>query len=54
MPIAFQIEQASGKATNGQSAILNLVPHDLHENTALIFGAANDPDRVHHHLSQAF
>ena len=54
MPIAFLIEHASNKATNGQSAILNLVPHDLHENTALIFGAADDPDRVHHHLSQAF
>jgi fructose-1,6-bisphosphatase I len=54
VPIAFLIEQASGKATNGRSAILDLVPRNLHENTPLIFGAADEVDRVHRYLSQPF
>ncbi len=41
-PIAFLIEQAGGAASDGAGAILDRVPGSLHQNTPLIFGAADD------------
>ena len=37
-PIAFIAEQAGGRAGNGRQAILDVVPTDLHQRTALIVG----------------
>jgi fructose-1,6-bisphosphatase I len=37
-PMAFLAEQAGGAATDGTTAILDIVPHDLHERTAIIIG----------------
>jgi fructose-1,6-bisphosphatase I len=37
-PIAFLAEQAGGAATNGDSAILDIVPTELHERVAVIIG----------------
>ena len=51
-PIAFLIEQAGGKASDGQRPILDLLPESLHQHTPLIFGAAEEVDRITRALSQ--
>jgi fructose-1,6-bisphosphatase I len=45
-PIAFLIEQAGGKASDGQTRILDLVPGHIHQRTPLIFGSAEEVDRI--------
>ncbi len=45
-PIAFLVEQAGGRATDGISAILDAVPLTLHARTPLVFGSANKVMRV--------
>lgn len=39
-PVAFLAEQAGGKATNGTSRIMELIPEDIHDRTPLIVGGA--------------
>jgi fructose-1,6-bisphosphatase I len=39
-PLAFIIEQAGGKASDGQRRILELIPTSLHQRTALFIGSA--------------
>ena len=39
-PLAFIIEQAGGKASNGQDRILELVPNSLHQRTPLFIGSS--------------
>ena len=39
-PLAFIIEQAGGKASNGQHRILELVPTSLHQRTPLFIGSS--------------
>ena len=41
-PIAFLIEQAGGKATNGYENILNLEVKDIHQRSPLIFGSLDE------------
>ena len=45
-PIAFLVEQAGGKATDGTRRILDLVPDHLHVRTPFVFGTADKVDRV--------
>lgn len=45
-PIAFLVEQAGGKATNGTERILDRVPVALHARTPFVFGTAAKVDRV--------
>ena len=45
-PIAFLVEQAGGKASNGVDPILDLVPDELHARTPLVFGGAEKVIRV--------
>lgn len=45
-PIAFLIEQAGGKATNGTDRILAQTASELHARTPFIFGTAVKVDRV--------
>jgi fructose-1,6-bisphosphatase I len=45
-PIAFLIEQAGGKATNGTDRILALTASELHARTPFIFGASVKVERV--------
>lgn len=52
VPIAFLIEQAGGKATDGLSPILDRLPQSLHENTPLIFGAAEEVDTIARYLTR--
>jgi fructose-1,6-bisphosphatase I len=45
-PIAFLIEQAGGSAIDGQRRILDIVPTALHQRTPLIFGSADEIERI--------
>ena len=45
-PIAFLIEQAGGRATDGLERILDAVPDALHARTPFVFGSANKIARV--------
>lgn len=45
-PIAFLVEQAGGRATDGINAILDAVPLTLHARTPFVFGSANKVMRV--------
>lgn len=50
VPIAFLMEAAGGKATDGTRRILDLVPADPHENVPLVFGAAEEVDVIARYL----
>lgn len=41
-PLAFIVEQASGRATTGTLRLLDVVPKTLHQRTPLIIGSAED------------
>ena len=43
-PIAFLVEQAGGSAHDGQTRILEIKPHKLHQRIPLIFGSADEVD----------
>jgi fructose-1,6-bisphosphatase I len=45
-PIAFLIEQAGGKATDGCDAVMDQEANSLHARIPLIFGSAEKVDRV--------
>ncbi|MDX8464661.1 class 1 fructose-bisphosphatase [Mesorhizobium sp. VK23B] len=49
-PIAFLVEQAGGRATDGLAAILDRIPASLHEHTPLIFGAAEEVETIGRYL----
>ena len=43
-PIAFLIEQAGGLASDGNTAILDIVPDGYHMRVPFIFGSADEVD----------
>ncbi|HVJ53836.1 MAG TPA: class 1 fructose-bisphosphatase [Aliidongia sp.] len=45
-PVAFLIEQAGGGATTGSDPIRSLVPRALHQRVPLIFGSAEEVERI--------
>jgi fructose-1,6-bisphosphatase I len=45
-PIAFLVEQAGGRATNGTRRILDCVPDRLHARVPFVFGNSDSVDRV--------
>ncbi|MEM8503782.1 MAG: class 1 fructose-bisphosphatase [Cyanobacteria bacterium P01_D01_bin.1] len=45
-PLAFLAEQAGGKATVGEQAVLDFVPDQLHTRTPLIIGSQEDVELV--------
>lgn len=45
-PIAFLVEQAGGKAIDGASRILDLVPQTPHQRCPLIFGSRDEIDLI--------
>lgn len=45
-PIAFVMEQAGAKATDGSTPILDKVPGLLHQRTPLVFGSAEKVERI--------
>lgn len=50
-PIAFLVEQAGGKATDGRTPILDLQPQGLHDHTPLVFGCGDEVDTIARYLS---
>lgn len=52
-PIAFLVEQAGGKATDGSQRILDIAPEDLHQHTPLIFGSAEEVERIAYYKSES-
>ena len=45
-PIAFLVEHAGGKATDGARRILDIVPSDVHQRSPLVFGSAQVVDTI--------
>ena len=45
-PLAFMVEAAGGKASNGNVDILDLVPTEHHERTPLFIGNSDDVDAI--------
>lgn len=45
-PLAFIIEQAGGKATNGEKRIMELDIHELHQRTPLFLGSSEMVDKA--------
>jgi fructose-1,6-bisphosphatase I len=41
-PLAFLLEQAGGKASDGQTPLLDLIPSKLHQRTPLVIGSPED------------
>jgi fructose-1,6-bisphosphatase I len=46
-PMAFLIEQAGGKATDGKRRIMEIEPESLHQRTPLFIGSPEMVDRAH-------
>ncbi len=51
IPMSYLAEQAGGKGTDGKQRILEIVPTELHERTAIYIGSANMVDKVHDFLN---
>ncbi|WP_240722441.1 class 1 fructose-bisphosphatase [Poseidonocella sp. HB161398] len=51
IPVALLLEQAGGRATDGSRDILDLVPSDHHQHTALVFGAADEVATIDKYLA---
>jgi fructose-1,6-bisphosphatase I len=45
-PMAFLVEQAGGKATDGVRPILSLTAAELHERRPFVFGSSEEVDRI--------
>jgi len=45
-PLAFIVEQAGGKATNGIRPILDMIPETLHQRVPLVIGSKEDVEEV--------
>lgn len=51
-PLAFIVEHAGGKATDGQTRILDLKPTDIHQRTPLFIGSTREVDLVERFLKK--
>ncbi|KJZ18231.1 class 1 fructose-bisphosphatase [Loktanella sp. S4079] len=50
-PIAYLIEQAGGRASNGYARILQLTPSENHSRVPLFFGSVNEMDTLESYLN---
>ena len=50
-PMAFIVEQAGGRATNGTIRIMDIKPIELHQRVPFAVGSENLMDELHTHLS---
>jgi fructose-1,6-bisphosphatase I len=50
-PLAFIVEQAGGKASDGRQRILDIVPSDLHQRVPLFIGNAALVEELERHLA---
>ena len=53
-PLAFLIEQAGGRASNGTQEILDVVPAKLHSRVPLIIGSSENVKLVESFLTKSF
>ena len=51
-PIGFLIEQAGGRATTGVERVLDVVPYEIHQRVGLIFGSAEEVERIEAYHAQ--
>lgn len=51
-PMAFIVEAAGGKASNGKERILDLVPGSLHERTPIYIGSIEDVEMIEEFLAR--
>jgi len=49
-PMAFLVEQAGGKATDGKNRILEIEPKELHQRTPLFLGNESEVNLIHEFL----
>ena len=52
-PLAFIIEQAGGRASDGKERILDIIPKNLHQRTPLFIGSENDVLEVESYLAKS-
>jgi fructose-1,6-bisphosphatase I/sedoheptulose-1,7-bisphosphatase len=45
-PIGFLIEQAGGRASNGNKPILSVQPSSLHQRIGFVFGSKDEVERI--------
>jgi fructose-1,6-bisphosphatase I/sedoheptulose-1,7-bisphosphatase len=45
-PVSFIVEQAGGRSISGSDRILDIMPSELHQRIGLVFGAAEEVDRI--------
>jgi fructose-1,6-bisphosphatase I/sedoheptulose-1,7-bisphosphatase len=45
-PIGFLVEQAGGRASTGNGPVLEVVPADLHQRIAFVFGSREEVERI--------
>ena len=50
-PIAFLVEQAGGRASDGRQRLLDVRPESLHQRIGFVFGSADEVERIeaYHH-----
>ncbi|GGG43157.1 class 1 fructose-bisphosphatase [Hymenobacter glacieicola] len=53
-PLAFIVEQAGGKSSNGRRRTLEIEPHDLHERCPLFIGSSEMVEKVEEFLAPEF
>ncbi|GFE69538.1 class 1 fructose-bisphosphatase [Chroococcus sp. FPU101] len=51
-PLAFLIEQAGGRASNGEQNLLDIMPQKLHQRTPLVIGSKEDVNLVESFISE--
>lgn len=51
-PLAFLIEQAGGRASNGEQNLLDIIPQKLHQRTPLVIGSKEDVNLVESFISE--
>ncbi|WP_413205329.1 class 1 fructose-bisphosphatase [Rhodospirillum sp. A1_3_36] len=51
-PIGFVVEQAGGKASTGTGRVLDIMPATLHQRAPLIFGSADEVERIEAYFAE--
>lgn len=51
-PMSFLVEQAGGRATNGQQRILELEPTELHQRTPIFIGSEQMVKQVEEYMTK--
>jgi len=52
-PMAFIVEQAGGRATNGYKRIMEVIPEKLHQRVPIFIGSENDVKEVEKFIAEA-